>query len=146
MEFCNILENFYSPQVKEYLTTSIKNIVHELPNDLRLRILDIKLFNSLQKLRRSSYQSFLPLHNFARYSYFLLNILPKIVVTVNTVSRRDYLVIIRPCYYYYLVIIITLLLFYLIIRPCYYSTLLTLPCYYSSFPKYKLRMSQLARR
>ena len=78
------------PQVKQYMIPSMKNIIyklfHDLSNDLRLRKLgnnrkmsklggvkawcpdifpDINFWNCGQKLRRSSYQNFLVLFNFA---------------------------------------------------------------------------------
>ena len=88
------------------MISSIANLVyklpHESPNDLRLRILgnkevlgqsqiwvetspwavsllEIKLGNNSQKLRKSRYQTFLFLSSFPGFLYFVPNILPKIV-------------------------------------------------------------------
>ena len=80
----------------------VYNLPHESPNDLRLRILrnkevlgqsqiwvetspwavsllEIKLGNNSQKLRKSRYQTFLFLSSFPGFLYFVPNILPKIV-------------------------------------------------------------------
>ena len=38
--FATFQKRFDTPQVKRYLISSIKSMVHELPNDVRLRILE----------------------------------------------------------------------------------------------------------
>ena len=81
------------------MTSSTANLFyelpHELPNDIRLRILGnkkilgksqaqsplqkLKPGNSRQKTRKSIYQTFLVLTSFTEFLYFVLNILSRIV-------------------------------------------------------------------
>ena len=97
LELCIIFESLDSPQVRQCLISSIKNIVYEL--DLGSQeIGDIGKMGKLggdraycpifqkqnfgstgQKLPRSSYQSFLLLPNFAWFLYFIPNILSRII-------------------------------------------------------------------
>ena len=92
-----------SPQVKRYLISNIRNLVqelpHELPNDLRLRVVrneeilenyqilvetqpsvqspfqKLNVDNSCQKTRKIRYYIFEVLSNFTVFFYFLPNIL-----------------------------------------------------------------------
>ena len=100
-----------SPEVKQSLIFSIRNLIykypHELPNDLRLSILknqeisetsqiwvetylsDQFAFRKLnfgisnQKLRKRTYQNFLTLPDFTEFIYFVPKILCRIVVYYN---------------------------------------------------------------
>ena len=100
------------------MISSIANLVYELPNNLRLRILGNKeilaksqiwvetqpstqspfqklnFASSSQKTRKSRYQTFLVLSNFTEFLYLVSNILPRIVGLSNVDHERKHKLII----------------------------------------------------
>ena len=112
-----------SPQVKQYLISSITNLVHELPhklpNDLRLRILGnqeilekcqmwvqtqpnsqssfqkLNVDNSCQKTRKIRYYIFEVLPNFIVSLYFVPNILSRIVDIEKAFNSVNHLFLIK---------------------------------------------------
>ena len=105
-----------SPQINEYLISSITNLVqelpHKLPNNLRLRILgnqkilekcqvwvemqpsaqssfhELNFDNSCQKTHKIRKQIFEVLSNFTGFLYFMPNILSRIVVATGGTSFK----------------------------------------------------------